>query len=304
MRFKAKLSLALGCTALVIAALGFAVSSSHAQDEIEGDVLRGGQLYYAWDRVLGVPLPDHDQAIWKEVAPGQDYDPHTWRCVNCHGWDYRGSEGISPRAVVKRSGFPGLFEMVAEPEKKITSWLNGVRNAGHDFSDYFSEQDYKDLSAFLSAGLIAPDFIADPDTRLVAGTLSTGEEIYIEMCLSCHGVDGEKINFGGAVAPLYLADISLHNPWRVSHVIRFGHLGINMPAGELTDVSFSQQIDLLTYTQSLPQAKIIGSEEYPVIEYDSQADTAMLAYGAISLVVIVVGGTFLAMKRYRKMQQP
>jgi thiosulfate dehydrogenase len=304
MRIRAKFLLALGCTALVIAAAGFGASPIFGQDEIEGDVIRGGRLYQAWDRVLEVSLPEHDQAIWKEVAPEIDYDPHSWRCVFCHGWDYRGSDGINTRAVVKRSGFPGLFDMVAESEQVITGWINGGKNAGHDFSAYFSEQDYKDLSAFLSAGLIAPDLIADLDTRLVPGTLSTGEEIYGEMCLSCHGVDGEKINFGTAVDPQYLADITLQNPWRVSHVIRFGHLKTYVPAGEVVNISFSQQIDLLSYSQSLPQADVIGSEEYPVIEYDSQASTDVLAYGAISLVVLVLGGTIFVLKKNRDQQQP
>lgn len=158
MRFKAKIFFLLGCATLVIAGLGLVVSPGYGQDEIEGDMLRGGQLYYAWDRVLEVPLPDSPQAIWKEAAPDLDFDPHSWRCVTCHGWDYRGSDGRATRAIVKRSGFPGLFGMVAESEEEITAWLDGEKNSGHDFSAFLSPQDFKDLTAFLSRGFDCPRF--------------------------------------------------------------------------------------------------------------------------------------------------
>jgi mono/diheme cytochrome c family protein len=298
MRRNAKLITLIGAAFFAAAALWVGGSTSFAQDQVVGDVVRGGQLYQAWDKVLGVNLPTSNQAIWQEIAPeGSDIEPRSWRCVTCHGWDYRGSSGWAPRAVVNRAGIPGLFAMVAEPQRTIIAWLDGTINAGHDFSEYFSETDYNDLSAFLTSGLVAPELIADLETQRVLGTVDTGEEVYQEYCLACHGVDGSKINFGPAAAPEYLADITLQNPWRVAHVVRFGHLGINLPSAEELELGFGLQLDLLAYTQTLPQASMIGSPDYPVIVYDTQAHTEMLAYTSIVLAIIVLGGAIWVTKR-------
>jgi mono/diheme cytochrome c family protein len=298
MRRNVKLITLIGAAYILTATFWLGVSISHAQDEIVGDVVRGGQLYEAWDRVLGVDLPGSSQAIWQEIAPqGSDIEPRSWRCVTCHGWDYRGADGWAPRAVVNQAGIPGLFSMVAEPQAVIIGWLDGSENPEHDFSEYLSETEFNDLSAFLSSGLVAPELIADLETQRVPGTVDTGEEIYLEYCLSCHGADGSKINFGGAAEPLYLADITLRNPWRVAHVVRFGHLGINMPPAAEIELGFGLQLDLLAYAQTLPQASMIGSPEYPVIVYDTQAHTELLAYASIVLVVIVLGGAIWVLKR-------
>jgi thiosulfate dehydrogenase len=297
MRSKAKVYLLLGSAVLALATLWLAASPGLAQDTLEGDGLRGGRLYQAWDRVLNVSLPSRNQPIWKEIAPEAEYDPLSWRCVTCHGWDYRGSEGTTLRAIVKRAGIPGLFGMVAESQDVIVAWLDGTINSGHDFSEFLTDKDMRDLSAFLSAGLIAPELIADKETQLVQGTVSSGELVYADYCFSCHNVDGAKINLGGASNPLYLADITLSNPWRVSHVVRFGHFGESMPAAVTVDLSFSRQIDLLAYMQTLPQARLIGSPEYPVIEYEFQANTETLAFVSMALVAIVLGGAVWVTKR-------
>lgn len=304
MPLKIKVRLLLGATAVVAASLWLLASPTQGQDEIDGDPLRGGQLYHAWDEFLEVDLPETNQPIWQEIVPDKEYDPRSWRCVTCHGWDYSGSAGKTPRAIVKQAGFPGLFSMVAESEEVITEWLNGGNNPAHDFSELLSEQDLEDIGAFLSTGLVAPELIADPESKKARGTLSTGETLYQEYCFTCHGVDGEKINFGVATAPLYLADIAVQNPWQVAHVVRFGHLETNMPAAEAVELSFSQQIDLLAYAQSLPQARVIGSPDFPVIEYDNQADTEMLAFTAIALVVMILGATTWVLLRHRYQGEP
>jgi len=304
MRLKTKILTLTGAVILAAAALWSGFSVGQAQEEPVGDVVRGGQLYQAWDQVLGVSLPNSNQAIWQEIAPNGDIEPRSWRCVTCHGWDYRGSEGWAPRAVVNRAGIPGLFSMVADPQNTIIAWLNGSKNPGHDFSEYLSRTDFQDLSAFLSSGLVAPELIADLTTQRVLGTVSTGQEVYQEYCLSCHGVDGAKINFGGAANPMYLADITLQNPWRVAHVVRFGHLQVNMPAAQEVDLGLSLQIDLLAYAQTLPQARLIGSPEFPVIEYETQAHTELLAFISLGLVVIVLSGVLWVTKRQAWRGQP
>ena len=304
MPFKARAGLLWGAVLLVAAGLWLAISPSFGQNDVEGDPLRGGQLYHAWDELLGVELPETNQPIWQEIAVEGEYDFRSWRCVTCHGWDYKGSEGRMLRAIVKQAGFPGLFGMLAESEDVIISWLDGESNPNHDFSDLLSEQDIKDLSAFVTSGLVPPELIADINNRQAMGTLSTGETFYLEYCLSCHGIDGETINFGGAATPLYLSDIAKQNPWHVAHVVRFGHVETNMPAAEAVELSFSQQIDLLAYTQSLPGAQVIGSPQYPMIEYEEQAETEMLAFTAMALVVVILGGTFWVLRRHRNSVEP
>jgi len=77
----------------VIAAIP--VRTAYSQSEPIGDKLRGGRLYAAWDNLAVNPLPDHLQPLWPENIAGEFPPRYTWRCVNCHGWDYSGSQSKS-----------------------------------------------------------------------------------------------------------------------------------------------------------------------------------------------------------------
>ena len=284
---KRTLPLLISLLGLLLIAAAVSISPARAQNDLTGDPERGGQLYVAWDLLIANAPNVDKHPLWPANTPNDIPTRRTWRCVSCHGWDYRGSEGFSLAGMVKAQEYPSLFSYVDEPESIIIPWLDGSINPEHDFSSFLSPTDLSDLSAFISRGMIAPAFIADLGTFEVQGTLNVGKDYYDQYCANCHGIEGEKINFGSTNNPAFIGDVAWINPWRIAHTLRYGHTNTNVPPASQIPLSFSQQIDLLAYSQTLPNARVIVPPQEQDIDFDSQADTAPLAYLAIAMAALV-----------------
>lgn len=268
------------------------VSTASAQGEDEGDPLAGGALYAAWDLVLGEALPDSNHPLWYEDEPVYQ---SSWRCVTCHGWDYSGREIDLNDETQETVIYPGVFSMVGKQEEEVMAWLDGSNNPDHDFSDYLSHEHLQDLSAFLvdSTSLIPSELYVEEGTGKVRGTALAGENLYKERCRECHGSDGSRINFGSAEHPAFLGNLAVADPWRASHIIRFGHTQANVKPGARYGWLFYNEIDLLTYLQHLPLARQIikaNEEVEEVIDYSQQGDVRPLVYAAAGIAAVVLGG--------------
>jgi mono/diheme cytochrome c family protein len=260
------------------------------------DATRGGRLYVSWDQVTNLStqsIPQHP--LWPAATPNQVPGAITWRCVNCHGWDYKGSDGKTLGAIFRTQGYPGLFNYTAAPIEEIVPALAGEINPDHDFSKYLTQRDLRDLAAFISSGLVLPNLIADPETFQVQGTVSVGEDTYNSFCRSCHGVEGERINFTTVQEPTYLGDIAWDNPWLIAHNIRYGHIASQVPAAARLGITFSQQLDIIAYTQTLPNAATISGPDYQNIDLSAQANTVKLAYGAVAIAVLIYASVGLTL---------
>ena len=294
---KSILLIFLGIALMIIASGAWSAQPVQGQESDQGDPARGGRLYAAWDLIRSSNLPQENNPLWPKNTPNSVPDYVTWRCVSCHGWDYRGSDSATQNYLFQGMDYPSLFSMMERPTSEILSWLNGENNPDHDFSSFLREEDLQDLSAFISTGLVPPDFIASEDTNLVFGTLSVGETGYLNFCSSCHGLEGEKINFGTTKTPIFMGDLAFSNPWHIAHTIRFGHFATLVPPASEFGLSFSQQIDILAYTQTLPTATTITDPEYQAIDFDSQASTEPLAFGAMLLTILVFAAVLVTLRR-------
>ena len=97
-------------------------------DEIEnscisnGDPIRGGQLYDNWMATLGAVGPSQDHPLWQS-RPDQTSNTRsgaaTWRCKECHGWDYMGADGNYATGTHK-TGFPGILDSPMTPSELFT----------------------------------------------------------------------------------------------------------------------------------------------------------------------------------------
>ena len=60
------------------------------------DAAQGGRIYDKWWLAVfgGVPAPTIDHPIWSQQMTNMRSGADTWRCKECHGWDYKGVDGI------------------------------------------------------------------------------------------------------------------------------------------------------------------------------------------------------------------
>jgi thiosulfate dehydrogenase len=219
-----------------------AVVEKHTASEYEMVAL-GGLLYDKWYSVFEVkPNGTHPSY----PSGGKKTGSSTWRCKECHGWDYLGKDG----AYSKGSHYTGITGIRDASGKSPVFIINILKDDTHAFGDMLTDNAYKALSSFIAFGQIDMDSYIDPSTKKASGDIDNGAQIYASTCTKCHGADGKKINFKSPEKPEYLGTLSNNNPWETLHKIKFGQ-----PKTEMINLLFldiKDQIDVLSYCQTLP----------------------------------------------------
>ena len=239
---------------------------------LSGDTIRGGLLYDDWVKTLGVETPAEDQALWATQTTNTRSGKDTWRCKECHGWDYKGVEGAYGSGS-HTTGFVGVLGLAGTDANEILAALKGSTNPDHDFSAVMDDQALTDIALFISEDMLdSAAFITDK--KPVGGDSAAGKTTFEENCTDCHGPEGLSMNFGDESGPEYFGTIAIDNPWEFVHKARFGQPNVaDMPA--LVDLGFADQeyIDLLAFAQSLPTSS-------PVAEGGRLYDNWIKATGA------------------------
>ena len=189
------------CFLLSIFVLGlamFVVADAHAQGEGPtcGDIVQGALLYDKWYAALEIDSPEQDNPLWSRQSTNTRSGPDTWRCVECHGWDYKGVEGAYGSGS-HFTGFPNIKRITEiMSQEDILDHLTGGKDPAHDFSPYMSDESLTALAAFLKCGLIDDDiYIDDVSLQVIAGDIPHGQVLYEQICTDCHGADGKTIIF-------------------------------------------------------------------------------------------------------------
>jgi thiosulfate dehydrogenase len=223
---------------------------AHAQSlSQEAPALVGGRLYDKWWGALNIDAPEDDQPLWATQETNTRSGSDTWRCKECHGWDYKGVDGAYGSGS-HLTGFPGIFEDASMPVEELTGWLDGAANADHDFSGFMDESQIGMLVTFLQSGMVdTTEFINDD--KSANGDPAAGEKLYNVACSRCHGDDGLALNFGDEAEPEYVTDIATDNPWEFWHKASYGQPGESMPSGVGTGWTEQDIADVLSYVQTL-----------------------------------------------------
>jgi len=82
------------------------------------DLVRGGLLYDKWWKINGEPEPTETYA-WYPTEVGSQTGSTTWRCKECHGWDYKGNEGAYESGSSHYTGIDGLYYVKNKPVGEI-----------------------------------------------------------------------------------------------------------------------------------------------------------------------------------------
>jgi thiosulfate dehydrogenase len=226
-----------------------------AQAPSPNSIAFGGRLYDKWWKaVSGVKEPVGNHHMWALQTTNKRRGLDTWRCKECHGWDYRGKDGAYGSGFHYTS-FPGVMAVRAKSVNQIKAILKGSTNPKHDFSSTLDDAALTNLASFLKHGLVDLAPVIDLKTRKpVRAAAARGQQLFV-MCAACHGPDGKKLNFGKPDNPEYVGTVAQENPWEFVHKVRAGQPGSEppMPAGVELGWSLQDVLDILSFSQTLPE---------------------------------------------------
>jgi thiosulfate dehydrogenase len=224
--------------AAVVAAFvtGFIVTPASAA-EIESAIARGGKLYDNWYKELKMERPDSAHPSYP--ASGK-YPKQSWRCKECHGWDYKGKDGMLAKGD-HNVGIKGITGAAGKDPAAIGAIL---KDKTHGY-DKLGEKDIADLALFVSKGQSDMGKFIDLAAAKPKGNAAKGEVYYNTLCAGCHGVDGKKVSTGAAVGALK------DDPWQLLHKAFNGQPAEAMPALRSLDPAIAA--DIVAYSQTLPQ---------------------------------------------------
>jgi thiosulfate dehydrogenase len=226
-----------------------------AQSPSPSSIAAGGKLYDTWWKAVpGVKEPVGDHPLWATQTTNKRKGLDTWRCKECHGWDYQGKEGAYGSGSHK-TGFPGVMATQAKSVDQLKAILKGSTNPKHDFSSALDDTASTNLATFLKYGLVDLKPVIDPKTKKpVKADGAHGKQLAV-LCAACHGPDGKKLNFGKPTEPEYVGTIANENPWEFLHKVRVGQPASDppMPTGVEMGWKLQDVLDILAYSQTLPE---------------------------------------------------
>ncbi len=233
---------------------GVCVPGEDPQEFKDADLVRGGTMYDKWWKVAGVDEPTDDHPFWATQDTNERSGADTWRCKECHGWDYKGVDGAYGSGSHK-TGFAGIFGIGLSAQATFDKIKDdhGFGAAG------LSDGDIWDLAKFVLEGQIDTDDIIDGDA--FTGDVANGQTLYESgigtstACSGCHGDDGLAAPPG--VDPEehdeFVGLIANENPWEFQHKVRFGQPDTAMPSAVAGGGSIQDVADLSAYAQTLPE---------------------------------------------------
>jgi thiosulfate dehydrogenase len=258
----------------------------------DGDPIAGGRIYDNWMLALDAPPPAGDHPLWRTQESNMRVGVATWRCAECHGWDYKGATGAYAPGSIHYTGFRGLRNSIGATQEEVAAWLDGANNQRHDFLQYMNPTAVDDLAAFLRTMQIDLDLIIDPDSGQALGDERVGRNLYLDACSSCHGGDGREINFSSNGRPTFVGDFASADPWRTVHVIRFGTVTGRMPGTEESGWSISRVGDLLAFAQTLPRGNpgfnIFNESSLSSPDLDRQGEIEPILWGAFAILGVIL----------------
>ena len=245
---------ALATTLVTAAVVAFSPASSGDEADRSADlyaashlvlITQGGLLYDNWYKQLGKSAPKETHPSYP--AAGKKKGTSTWRCKECHGWDYKGAMGAYSKGS-HYTGISGIRNMTHAPLDRIAAIL---KDDTHRLGALISDEAMLALSHFVAHGQLDMDEYIDRASKKTTGDAQRGARIYQTTCVRCHGTDGKLINFKTADNPEYIGTVAKANPWEALHKIRMGQPLVQMISMLAFDVQ--DHVDILAYAQTLPE---------------------------------------------------
>ena len=217
-----------------------------------------------WLLSLGGKLYDN-QWVMLNQAPPKGRNPlypagadvaaaNTWRCVFCHGWDYKGRKG-QLRTLANTPRFVSLRGLRGKPQEDIASRILGKPHGWLGKS--LPRPMLMALAFFISRGQHDVSRIIDAKGKALGNPLR-GKDIFEGTCISCHQADGKAFIEGEDGDVPALGWVARYRPRQAIHKIRNGVPGADMLA--LRFLRLDQIADILAYLQTLDPHAAAKSE--------------------------------------------
>jgi len=215
-------------------------------------IAKGGRLYDKWWVAIGRPAPHGSHPAYPKS--GRQRGADTWRCKECHGWEYKGTSG----KYATGSHATGIVGITQARGRKLDDIVKLLRGPTHRYSRaMIGDPAIQRLAVFVARGQHDTDDFIDPKTGKVSlkdmhrdNLLRRGTAIYQTTCAACHGFDGRALNFSDHGKPAFVGTEANKNSWEVLHKIRNSHPGaamINLRAFPIRDAAA-----VLAHTRTLP----------------------------------------------------
>lgn len=227
------------CKGLLSVALLVGAMTPAWAAETESSIARGARLYDKWWEENKAAKPAGMHPAYP-VKDGKYANDTSWRCKECHGWDYKGKDG----AYAKGGHFSGIKGISGAAGKDPAAIAAVLRDKSHGYTEaQLSAKDAADLALFVAKGQgnLAKFIAAD---NKAAGDSAKGEVYFNTLCAGCHGTDGKKVKDGPPLGSV--AD----NGAEMMHKLLNGQPGEAMPALRALDPQVSA--DIAVYLTKLP----------------------------------------------------
>lgn len=96
----------------------------------EWTIAAGGRIYDNWWEALDRPEPTETNPAYPTDINTNQTGAGTWRCKECHGWDYLGAEGIYGDG----SHYTGIAGILGADGRPPESLLPILRDANHPYT--------------------------------------------------------------------------------------------------------------------------------------------------------------------------
>jgi len=227
--------------------------ATHFADEnwANADLVRGGQLYDKWWKVNGGTEPTSNfDPIWSSQTTNTRSNGDSYRCKECHGWDYVGKDGRYSSGS-HYTGFDGVWASKAKDKTFLFDAIKGL-NGDHDLTAELSDTDVLDLTKFVVDGLVNMSLYINSN-GMATGDTTAGMTLYTANCATCHGADGNNLDFKSDAGSQGVGWLANDNPQESLHKIRWGHPGSSPTMPSMVDEGLTDdQIgDILGYSQTL-----------------------------------------------------